>query len=244
MAFGINPESSGIAVPAAMARTLGALLNEAKRTGNIDPPVTLLSNTIDSTVRGLSDVIVACKKGCSHCCYTWVSVTAPEALAIAKIIKQRGEAAIEKVRLAHEQTKDYDFDTRTQHPIPCPLLEGDLCSIYDARPKVCRLAASGDAEICARTFHNITNENLPMPAMHVAAREAYGIVMTAALQHARLVPHAYEFNAALTRSLETDQAEQRWLAGEDIFQEVQQDPADVHADPRTQLLYKHAFTQA
>ena len=203
VAFGINPESLDIAVPAAMARALSALFNEAKRTGDIDPPVTLLYTTINATVRGLSDVPVACKKGCSHCCYTWVSVTAPEALSIAKIIKRRGDATIEKIRLAYQQTKDYDFDARTQHPLPCPLLEEDLCSIYDARPKVCRLAASGDAEICARTFHNITDENLPMPVMHVTARGAYAIVMTAALRHAGLPYHAYEFNAALTRALET-----------------------------------------
>ena len=39
---GINPESSDPAVPVAITRELGALFDEAKRTGNIEPPVTLL----------------------------------------------------------------------------------------------------------------------------------------------------------------------------------------------------------
>jgi hypothetical protein len=108
---------------------------------------------------------------------------------------------------------------------------------------VCRLAASGDAEICARTFHNITDENLPMPMMHVTARGAYAIVMTAALRHAGLPYHAYEFNAALTRALETEQAERRWLAGEDIFSDTQQDPVDAMTDARVQPLYEHAFSE-
>lgn len=150
-----------------------------KRTGNIDPPVRLLHTAINATLRGLSDVAIACKKGCSHCCHTWVSVAAPEALYVAKIVQSRDDVAIEKVRSAHASTKEYDFETRAVHPYPCPLLEDVVCSIYDFRPKVCRLAASADAEICARTYHNITNENVPTPMMHLVGRSAYAMVMAA-----------------------------------------------------------------
>ena len=241
---GINPESSDPAVPVAITRELGALFDEAKRIGNIDPSVTLLYTTVNATVRGLSDIPIACKKGCSHCCHTWVSVSAPEALYTAKIVKQRGDAAIERVRSAYAHTKEYDFETRDQHPYPCPLLEEDVCSIYDARPKVCRLAASADADICARTYHNITNENVPMPMMYLVGRAAYAMVNAAGLQQAGLPHHAYEFNAALARALETDQAEQRWLAGEDIFADIHRDPEDVLSNPQAQLLYRYAFPGA
>jgi Fe-S-cluster containining protein len=202
----------------------------------------LLHNTVNATLHGLSDIAVACKKGCSHCCHIWVSVSAPEALFTAKIVKQRGDAAVEKVRLAHQQTKDYDFDTRDQHPYPCPLLEDDLCSIYDARPNACRLAASGDAEICARTYHNITNEDVPTPVMYLGSRSVYGIAMAAGLRKAGLPYHGYEFNASLLRALETDQAEQRWLAGEDLFADIHRDPVDIFAHPQAQRLYEHAFS--
>src|ERR1700722_7856026 len=104
-------------------------------------------------------------------------------------------------------------------------LGGDLSSIYDARPKVYRLAASADAAICARTYHNITNEDVPMPMMYLIGRAAYAMVMAAGLRHVDLPHHAYEFNAALSRALETDRAEQRWLAGDDIFADVHRDPA-------------------
>lgn len=244
LAYGINPESSDPAVPVAITRELGSLFDVAKRTGNIDPAVTLLYTTVNATVRGLSDIPIACKKGCSHCCHTWVSVSAPEALYIAKIVKQRGDAAIEKVRSAYAHTKEYDFESRDQHPHPCPLLDEDVCSIYDARPKVCRLAASVDAAICARTYHNITNENVPTPMMYPVGRAAYAMVMATGLQHAGLPHHAYEFNAALSRALETDQAEQRWLAGDDIFADVHRDPEDVLSNPQAQLLNRYAFPRA
>jgi hypothetical protein len=214
---GIDPASSDPAIPVALARELAALFDAAKRTGNIDPPVRLLHTAVNATLRGLPPIAIACKKGCSHCCHTWVSVSAPEALYVAKIVQSRGDAAIEKVRSAHAQTKEYDFETRPEHPHPCPLLEDDACSIYDSRPKVCRFAASADADICARTYHNITNENVPTPMMRVVGRSAYAMVMAAGLRHAGLAHRAYEFNGALARALATDQAEQRWLAREDIF---------------------------
>ena len=73
---GINPASPDPALPAALARELSALFGEAKQTGNVDPPITLMHAAINGTLRGLSNTAVACKKGCSHCCYTWVSVSA------------------------------------------------------------------------------------------------------------------------------------------------------------------------
>lgn len=241
VASGIDPESSDPELPVTMARALSALYTEAKRSGTVDPPVIFLYETINATLRRVSDIPVACRKACSHCCHIWVSVSAPEALFVAKIVKQRGAAAVEKVRSAHEHTEEYDFDHRDQHPHPCPLLDDDACSIYDARPEVCRLAASADAEICARTYHNITNEDVPTPVLYLMGRAAYAITVAAGLRHAGLPHHAYEFNAALLRALETDQAEQRWLAGEDIFGGIQRDPEDALADPEAQQLYKYAF---
>lgn len=237
---GINPESQNIEVPAAATRAISALFIEAKRTGNIDPPVSLLHGTIDTTVRGLSDIPIACKKGCSHCCHIWVSVSAPEALYIAKLLKERGETAIAKVRLANEHTKGYDFESRN-NSYPCPLLDGNTCSIYETRPKACRLASSTDAAICGRSYHNITTEDIPTPVMYMNARGMFATVMATSLKHANLPHYGYEFNAALVRALDTDQAEQRWLAGEDIFADIHRDPADVLGNPQAGLLYENAF---
>lgn len=236
---GINPEHPHIEVPAAMARALHALFIEAKVTGNIDPPVALLHSTIDATVRGLRDIPIGCKKGCSHCCYTWVSIAGPEALYTAKVLKQRDDASIAKVRLADEQTKQYDFHSRP--PYPCPLLNEDICSIYENRPKACRLASSANAEICASAYHSIEDSDVPTPVMYMTARGMYATAIAASLRHAKLPHYAYEFNAAVVRALDTDEAEQRWLSGEDIFADIRRDPEDVFSSEQSQMFYEHVF---
>jgi len=224
-----------------MARVLASMFEEAKRTGTLDTTVKFLYDTVNATNAGLADVPVACHRGCSHCCHTWVSAFPPEILATAKLLRARGEAVMAMVRVAHDQTKAYDFETRDQHPTPCPLLDQDLCSIYDARPVNCRLAASADAGICARTYHNLTQENVPTPLMNIVARSAYGFALVAGLRKAGLPYETYEWNAGLNRALETTEAEQRWLAGENIFAGILQEHAPVLNDPRMEELYARAF---
>jgi len=126
--------------------------------------------------------------------------------------------------------------------IPCPLLEQDLCSIYESRRMTCRLAASADAEICARTSHQITNEDVPTPLVYLFSRASFADAMSAGLRKVGLPHHAYEFNAALTRALDIENGERRWLAGEDIFADVSRDLDDALAPPQAQQRYQHACT--
>ena len=227
---------------AAMARQLSDLFETAKRHGNIEPPVRYLHSKVDATLSDLRDVPVACKKGCDHCCYVWVSATAPEVLFIAKTIVSKSDPALrDRIRAAHMATARFSFDERDQHPYPCPLLVNHMCSIYETRPKACRLAASGNADICARAIHNLSNEDIPTPFMHMIARSSYAIALAAALKHSHLPYQAYEFAAALDRALGVNDAEQAWLAGEDIFSGVLRDPNDPFSEAPANMMYRHAF---
>lgn len=87
---GIRPTSQDPRPVMAIARLRPDGLENAKKTGNVDAPVTLYYSVITSTVDEVSYVPVACKKGCSHCGHTWVSATASEVLHIAKLLKERG----------------------------------------------------------------------------------------------------------------------------------------------------------
>jgi Putative zinc- or iron-chelating domain len=242
LAHGINPELRDPEAAAAMARQLHALLERAKLDKDIDPPVRHLRAKVAATLYDLRDIPVACKKGCSHCCNLWVSASAPEVLSIAKTLLRTGSfISIDKIRAAHLYTKEFEIDVRSQHPTPCPLLQDNACSIYEIRPKNCHFAVSPDAAICARSYHNLTTEKVPMPVMHMSARVAYSVAHGIALKHAQLPYRSYELNAALTRALEIDDSERAWLSGEDIFSDVLREPHDIFSERSTVWLYERAF---
>jgi hypothetical protein len=148
---------------------------------------------------------------------------------------------MERVTSAHAATRNQDTIARKRNPVPCPLLEQDICTLYGLRPIACRFAASADAGICLRVFRQGSAEAIPSPVRNLRGRGAYQIALAVALKGAGL-PHAYyELNAALARALSREDAEAAWLSGEDIFLDVQRDPSDVFAHPQTALIYTMAF---
>lgn len=239
VARGLDPSQLDPYIVIELAQQIYRRIETARNSRNIDAPVEYLLSKIDLTLDGMRDVEVACGKGCSHCCNVWVSVTAPEALFIAKQVANG--ATTHAVTAAHLATKDFSHSERPNHPVPCPLLKDNLCSVYDIRPLFCRLAASGDAEICRRAYNNITDENIPTPAMYIFGRETYSLALAAALKRAGLPHVCYEFNSALHRALTVPNAEREWLSGVDIFEEVLKENNDPFDIPLNQMLYEAAF---
>jgi hypothetical protein len=237
---GINSASQDAEPLAAMARQLHGLLEGAREKGNVDALVRFLHAKVEATLEATRALPVACKKGCSHCCHSWVSVPAPEVLYIAKRLRA-GMMQRERVAAAFAATRNQDVTARKRNPAPCPILEQDVCSQYEVRPMACRFAASVDAAICLRVFREGSPEAIPGPARNLRGRSAYQIALGVALRAAGL-PHAYyEFNAALARALSREDAEAAWLSGEDIFFDVPRDPTDVFAHPQTGMIYTMAF---
>jgi hypothetical protein len=146
------------------------------------------------------------------------------------------------VRAAHAVTGQYALTERDRHPHDCPMLQDNSCTIYEHRPKACRQAASTDASICARSHRDLSQEAIPTPGAYVGSRAAYAMALHAALAQSAFEDASYEFNAALVRVLDTPDAEQRWLAGEDIFAGVPREPPTprVYAE-RIALVRREAF---
>ncbi len=240
LAKGVDPETRDPAGVAAMGRQLYALFEKAREEGSIDAPVKFFHAKVEATIAA-GNVAVACAKGCSHCCHSWVSATAPELLYVAKVVRKRGEGLAARIMAAHQATKDFDAVTRARRPLPCPMLESHICTIYESRPAVCRFAASVDASACERVLRLLQNETIPAPLRHIKSRAVYEIAMTIALIHAALPHRYYEFNAGLARALMREDAESAWLAGEDVFQGVRLDPSDAIQNRNTQMMYQHAF---
>jgi Fe-S-cluster containining protein len=224
---GIDPQAA-VSDPSeiiAMTRRISGHFDTAKEKQNLDEAMRYLYRKVDATIHELRNIPIACGQGCSHCCTIWKTVSAPEAIHLAKLVTAMGADAINWVRAAHAATGQYGFQERARHPHDCPMLQNNSCTIYESRPRVCRSAASTDANICARSYQNLTNETIPTPKLYIGSGVVYIMALYAALSHHALHNGHYEFNAAVTRVLDTPNAERRWLSGEDIFAGVAQEDA-------------------
>ncbi len=125
---------------------------------------------------------ISCRKGCAACCRMLVPLSAPEAFALREYVEQLppdrrtlllNHLSDTKDRLIREGLWDRLNDVaETSKPvadeeldpinqsyyalrIPCPYLENELCSIYEARPAACReLLVTSPAELCQDLVKN------------------------------------------------------------------------------------------
>lgn len=234
---GIDPMHQGPDYLMALGREAGRATRRAVTLGNLTPIIELITRCADNTLARLWDIPVACKKGCAHCCHIWVSITPPEALHIARIVRARGLQAVEKIMVAHAATRQHSHEARPSHPYPCPLLADARCTIYSHRPLACRLAASGDAEVCARSYMNETDEGIPTPLMYMVANQTIHVALIAALRESGLAHSPIEMNGALAVALSRDDSEAAWLAGEDVFREVGKAPEPAEIRDLQRLIF-------
>jgi Fe-S-cluster containining protein len=125
---------------------------------------------------------ISCRIGCAACCRMLVPLSAPEAFALRDYVEQlpanrrthlltRLSNSKEHIRQAglwgrlHDVAEasrsvpDEELDPINQSyyalKIPCPYLENELCSIYEARPAACReLLVTSPAELCQDMAQN------------------------------------------------------------------------------------------
>jgi Fe-S-cluster containining protein len=98
---------------------------------------------------------IACREGCSFCCFNQVEVTPLEALRLGHFVTQNFSTedqdalmarVTRSVRLKAGKSKQEIGHLR--HQFPCPLLLDGRCSIYPVRPLVCRAMHTFDAGAC------------------------------------------------------------------------------------------------
>ncbi|WP_320176175.1 YkgJ family cysteine cluster protein [Maridesulfovibrio sp.] len=120
------------------------------------------------------DPPLACKRGCIYCCINQVSLTEPEALYLGfHLLETRSP---EELQILKDRTKKLLTELKgksrqeigmERHLHPCLFMEGETCSIYAARPFVCRGWNSVNADMCKHS--NQTGdalapiENHPLP---------------------------------------------------------------------------------
>lgn len=168
-----------------------------------------------------------CRMGCAHCCSLIVTAAIPEVLALAAAIG-RGDAAERReigARIADSRAAadHLRIGDAVRKPVPCGLLADNLCVRYAARPLGCRGHVSQSVDACLANVADPT-QLIPGSKVHGETALECKLALFAALKGVGLPHRSYELNAALERALATEDAERRWLAGEDIFEGIPTDP--------------------
>jgi len=133
---------------------------------------------------------ISCRMGCAACCRMMVPLSPPEAFSLrdyveqlptdrrAHITQRLSEAKIaltqqglleplEEIAKSSTPLSDEQLEpiNRAYYALrmPCPFLENELCSIYEARPAACReLLVTSPAELCDNIAENPVRP-LPVP---------------------------------------------------------------------------------
>lgn len=165
--------------------------------------------------RGMDKVMLQgselkCAAGCAWCCSVRVEATEPEIFLIARELRKHQSANIPALveRLQSFVAEADDAPARRD----CALLEDNRCSIYNARPAVCRRAHSLSAESCKRYAPEIPQRLdllLQAGALMQGTSEAY--------RHTGLHASTHELCHALMLALTDETTEARWLNGEAVF---------------------------
>jgi Putative zinc- or iron-chelating domain len=178
-------------------------------------------------------VTLACREGCSLCCWLRVDGFAHEIFLIADHVRRHftaDEMADLLGRLAtHAETvlPLTPFAHATMN-VRCPLLVDGRCSVYAVRPQACRRHHSRDFAPCQFTFDHPTD--LAAPAAH--DRELFR-ALTAAMQE-NIYAYAgcgfdhtiYELGTALAEALSDPASWERWRNHEQTFISASVTPAE------------------
>ncbi len=209
-----------------LAAVIQDVLAETDSTKRASDAAELVHRVNDTAQRRAPEkVAVACAKGCAYCCHTYVSAMAPEVFRIARALladpafEQRRSALVQRLQV----TSGRSHENRRGRKLPCALLVDSLCSVYAARPSVCRKTAATAVDDCVAVFNGGTT-GWTSPRINDVASSAALFSLSIALQAQNLVWHSYELSAALEVTLMRPDAEVAWLAGEDIFAGVRRDP--------------------
>lgn len=171
----------------------------------------LMSNVVDTT-EGLAAQLnqmfpverpLACGAGCGHCCSGFDVITYPYyaifALYYAKV-NNGGDAFDHAVSQIQQDSKK------------CFLLKDESCSIYPARPSVCRVIHSYDLNKCLAG--ELTNSGRVMVYAYTFAEQG----LAKGFQKLGIDSNLLYFNKLIKAMMIEQNVIERWLAGETVLE--------------------------
>ncbi len=218
----------------ANTRHLVLMLRDTGRGKRASAAAAFCAGILDATLAQKTEGPVACAKGCYYCCKTYVGVCIPEIFRVADAMR-RDAAKVARVHEAAAASAPIPQTERESRRVVCPILEDKACSVYAPRPLVCRAVLSSSLPACLRIFEENSGEMVPFAGRTTDIRAYVVIMLQAALRLAGLPWMHYEMNQALAVALEHPDAEERWLAGEPLFDRIAPDIFDRNGGPLTEM---------
>ena len=168
---------------------------------------------------------VACKEGCSFCCYQLVRVSAPEVFRIVRHIESEVSAdtraeLVDRLRKLNAATRGLTTQGRTKIPKSCAFLKDGRCAIYAVRPLACAEFTSYEVRDCKRgqrlgfKSNGVIHEKARMVAYN-AVQQGLADGLRSALPNVDTT--WLELTAAVVQTLDTPNVEEAWLSGEGVF---------------------------
>lgn len=165
----------------------------------------------------------ACKAGCAYCCSVQVQVLAPEILHVLDYLRRtrtKSQLAELAVRVAALDDRIHGLSSpeRAKLNVPCALLVDGNCSVYEARPIICRSANSTDSRRCqAAIGPNATSSSVETYVHQVAVSRQVIKALATGMRETGYVSKALELTSALRIALGYPDAFAAWQKGDPIF---------------------------
>ncbi len=145
---------------------------------------------------------LACQAGCDICC-TRTEVQTQPAFAIYTLYHAKATADGKPYRNALQRLQ--------KHSVDCPFLENRACSIYPARPIVCRLYHSYDLAHCLK------RESLKNPTLATSGLIAVAKGLEDGFKALSLDCEDISLHEALKLLTSEEGVAERWLKGQEVF---------------------------
>jgi len=136
------------------------------------------------------DPPIACTSGCIHCCYNQIAMCEPEALFMGfYLLETRGPEQIRQLEAKARSMVDalkgkhWQDIGMERHKHLCIFIENGNCSVYPARPLVCRGWNSVNVDMCIAS--NLTCDAMTLIETHPLPKLLADCVQTGMLRGAR-----------------------------------------------------------
>ena len=187
----------------------------------------------DARIAAAPDVgTLACRAGCTWCCYFTVDVRAAEVFRILDFVEQsftpeEKARVYAEVRVNSAALRNLGEGERVTRNVKCPLLNEGRCTAYAARPQSCRNYHATNVAGCRQSYEEPENLDIDpdfAPGVYQAGG-AHVEAVSAAMREAGYDVNAYELNCALDAALSDPGARERFesrlkpfvgLSGEEV----------------------------